>query len=77
MIMVGDARNNFNPPRLEALETIKRRARRIVWFNPENKALWGTGDSDMPKYLPLCNQVHVVSTLAELTAAVDGLLVPL
>jgi uncharacterized protein len=77
VIMVGDARNNFNPPRTDALETVKRRARRMVWFNPEAQPLWGTGDSDMPKYLPLCDSVHVVSTLAQLTAAVDRLLVPM
>jgi hypothetical protein len=76
VIVVGDARNNFNPPQLDAFETIRRRARRVVWFNPEAMALWGSGDSDMPKYLPLCNQVHVVSTLAQLAAAVDKLLVP-
>jgi uncharacterized protein with von Willebrand factor type A (vWA) domain len=76
VVMVGDGRNNFNPPRLDSLESIKRRARRLVWFNPEAMVLWGTGDSDMPKYLPLCDSVHVVSTLAQLTVAVDKLLVP-
>jgi hypothetical protein len=37
--------------------------------------LWGSGDSDMLKYAPLCNSILQVSTLAELTAAVDRLLV--
>ncbi len=77
VIMVGDGRNNFNPPRLDAVETIKRRARRVVWFNPESRGLWGSGDSDMPKYLPLCDSVHVVNTLAQLADAVDRLLVPM
>lgn len=77
VIMVGDARNNFNPPRLEEFSTIKRRARRVVWFNPESRAMWGTGDSDMQKYLPMCDSVHVVNSLAQLIEAVDKLLVPM
>ncbi|HEX9118086.1 MAG TPA: VWA domain-containing protein [Anaerolineae bacterium] len=77
VIMVGDARNNFNPPRLDAFATIKRRARKVVWFNPEARGLWGTGDSDMPKYLGMCDSVHVVNTLAQLADAVDRLLVPM
>jgi uncharacterized protein len=73
VIVVGDGRNNYNPPRLDAFETIKRRARRMLWFNPESPMVWGTGDSDMRKYLPLCHRVHEVGNLAQLTDAVDHL----
>ena len=73
VIVVGDGRNNYNPPRLDAFETIKRRARRMLWFNPEPPVTWGTGDSDMRKYLPLCHSVHEVGTLQQLTDAVDHL----
>jgi uncharacterized protein len=75
VIFVGDGRNNYNPPRLEVFELVCRRAKRVVWFNPEPPALWGTGDSDMPKYLELCQSVHQVGTLAQLADAVDHLLV--
>jgi uncharacterized protein with von Willebrand factor type A (vWA) domain len=74
VILVGDARNNYNDPRLDLMEQIQRRSRRIVWLNPEHPDLWGTGDSDMPAYLPYTQAVHQVSTLAELTDAVDKLL---
>lgn len=73
LIFLGDARNNFNSPRLDVFEHLKRRARRVIWFNPEPKYQWGTGDSDMPQYAPLCDAVHQVSTLAEMTEAVDRL----
>jgi hypothetical protein len=36
--------------------------------------MWGTGDSDMPAYLPFITAVHRVSNMAELAAAVDKLL---
>ena len=75
VIFLGDGRNNFNNPRLDLFELLRRRARRIVWFNPEDRYMWGTGDSDMPQYAPLCAAVHQVSNLAQLGEAVDKLFV--
>jgi uncharacterized protein with von Willebrand factor type A (vWA) domain len=74
VIFVGDARNNYNDPRLDLMEQINRRCRRVIWLNPEHPRQWGTGDSDMLEYLPLAHAVHRVSNLAELTVAVDKLL---
>jgi|RhiMetdeSRZDD1v2_1073273.scaffolds.fasta_scaffold269025_2 uncharacterized protein with von Willebrand factor type A (vWA) domain len=73
VIILGDGRNNYNDPNLRDFESIKRRARRVVWFNPEAPRQWGTGDSDMPRYVPLCDAVHRVSNLRELVDAVDSL----
>jgi hypothetical protein len=36
--------------------------------------LWGSGDSDMLKYAPICDNVVVAATLSELTDAIDSLL---
>ncbi len=74
VIMVGDGRNNYNNPRLEIFKDITRRARRTLWINTEPPMLWGSGDSDMLHYAPLCDNVVIASTLGELTAAVDHLL---
>jgi len=73
-ILVGDGRNNYNDPRLDIFNRLTRRSRRTIWINPEAPALWGSGDSDMLKYAPHCDNVLVASTLAQLTAAVDKLL---
>jgi len=73
VIILGDGRNNYNDPRLDAFEVVKRRARKMLWFNPEYQAMWGDGDSDMLAYAPLCDAVHMVSTLAQLADAVDHL----
>jgi len=73
VIFLGDGRNNYNDPRLDLIDQIKRRARRILWFNPEHPLQWRTGDSDMLQYAPLCDAVHRVSNLAELAEAVDRL----
>ncbi len=74
VILLGDGRNNFNDPRVDLVQTLKRRARRVIWLNPESPHLWGSGDSDMADYLPLCDSVQEVGNLAQLAAAVDHLL---
>ena len=74
VIFVGDGRNNYRDPRLDLMEQIHRRSKRVVWLNPEHPHQWGTGDSDMLEYLPFATAVHRVSNMAELTEAVDKLL---
>ncbi len=73
VIFLGDGRNNFLNPRVDMLQEIKRRARRVVWLNPENSRLWGSGDSDMLQYYPHCDTVQEVSNLTQLAEAVDRL----
>ncbi|GAB4467497.1 MAG: VWA domain-containing protein [Anaerolineales bacterium] len=74
LIIVGDGRNNYYDPRLDIFSTMTRRAARTIWLNPEPPHLWH-GDSDMPKYAPLCDRVLKVSNLRELVEAVDSLMV--
>ena len=73
LIVVGDGRNNYYDPRLDIFSTMSRRATRTIWLNPEPPTLWH-GDSDMPKYAPLCSNVLKVSNLRELAEAVDDLM---
>lgn len=75
VIILGDGRNNYNDPRLDIMQDILRRSRRLLWFNPEPRSQWGTGDSDMLQYAPVSSGVYKVSTLRELAAAVDQILV--
>jgi len=73
LLVVGDGRNNYNDPRIDLFSVLSRRASRTIWLNPEPATLWH-GDSDMPKYAPLCSDVLKVGNLKELVAAVDELL---
>ncbi len=73
VIICGDGRNNYNPPRTDLVEQLAKRARKLVWFNPEPPAYWGTGDSDMPAYASLVDAVFQVANLRQLTRAVDQL----
>ncbi len=42
------------------MKDLQRRAKRVVWLNPEHQQQWGIGDSDMWDYVPLCDNVDVV-----------------
>lgn len=74
VIILGDGRNNYNDPRCDIMSDIHRRARRLIWFNPESPSQWGSGDSDMLAYAPHSDGVYKVSNLRELAAAVDKIL---
>lgn len=74
VVILGDGRNNYNSPRIDLMKDLQRRAKRLVWFNPEHQRQWGTGDSDMLEYYAVCDSVSVVRNLAQLATAVDRLL---
>ncbi|MCP4425480.1 MAG: VWA domain-containing protein [Chloroflexi bacterium] len=74
LIILGDGRNNYSSPRTDLIKSLGRKAKRLIWFNPETRGQWGTGDSDMLEYEPLCDAVYEVRNLAQLATAVDKLM---
>jgi uncharacterized protein len=74
VIILGDARSNYSDPQTEALRFISERCKRLIWLNPETPSLWGSGDSEMKKYLPYCSIARECSTLHHLERVVDYLL---
>lgn len=73
IIISGDARNNYRPPRDKVLDEIAKSARAVVWLNPEPIAYWDTGDSAMSHYAKHCTSVHEVRTLRQLEEFVESL----
>ena len=73
VIVIGDARNNYNPTEAWALEAIEEKARRVLWLNPEPPSSWSFGDSAMRDYEPYCDRVETVGNLAQLARVVDTL----
>jgi uncharacterized protein len=71
LIVMGDARNNYRDPGLEAFRDLAGRSRRLYWLNPEPRADWDSTDSIMATYAPGCDRVFEVRTLRQLTACVD------
>jgi hypothetical protein len=76
VIITGDARNNYRPPRDKVLGDIAASARAVVWLNPEPKAYWDTGDSAMSHYAVHCTSVHEVRTLRQLEDFIEDLTLP-
>lgn len=74
VIILGDARGNGTDPRSDILERVAKRARRIIWLNPEFRSSWGSGDSDMYRYAPYCGLVRVCSTLNDMERIISDLL---
>jgi uncharacterized protein with von Willebrand factor type A (vWA) domain len=74
VIILGDARNNNGDPRLEILQSIYQRARQVIWLNPEPRRAWGSGDSEMPRYLSACHFSAECNNLKQLERIVDRLL---
>jgi len=74
VIILGDARNNYAEPHTEVLRFISERCKRLIWLNPETPSLWGSGDSEMKKYLPYCSIARECSTLRHLERVVEYLL---
>jgi len=74
VLVLGDARNNHNDPQTDILRLIRDRCRRLVWLNPEPPSYWGTGDSEMKKYMHCCSLVKECSTVTHLERVVDLLL---
>jgi uncharacterized protein with von Willebrand factor type A (vWA) domain len=73
ILMLGDARNNYNDPQSWALRLIRERVKGIIWLNPEGQWGWGIGDSVMPLYAPSCDIVRECRTIGQLGEVVDNL----
>lgn len=76
VIITGDARNNYRPPRDAVLGEIAKAARAMIWLNPEPHAYWDTGDSAMSHYARHCSSVHEVRTLRQLERFIEELTLP-
>jgi len=73
VIVLGDARNNYNLPHEWVLKDVQQRAKQVIWLNPENRMTWGFGDSEMDRYAPYCTIVEECRNLNQLYRVIDRL----
>lgn len=66
VIILGDARNNFNDSGAWVLEEIREQSQQLVWVNPEEQSLWNRGPSIMDEYSRHCDFVEQAATPTEL-----------
>jgi uncharacterized protein with von Willebrand factor type A (vWA) domain len=73
VLILGDARNNYNDPKAWCIRDIQSKAKNVVWLNPESPSAWGFGDSVMDKYMPYCDVVEECRNLRQLSRIVDDI----
>jgi uncharacterized protein with von Willebrand factor type A (vWA) domain len=73
VLILGDARTNYQDPHPEALAALGRHAGHIYWLNPEPARYWDAGDSVMAAYAPFCDQVVECRDVSQLRNFVAGL----
>lgn len=74
VIILGDGRCNGGDPRIDIMQQIYARSKLVLWFNPEAKTHWYTGDSEIRRYQTACHYVAVCNSLAKLERLVDHML---
>lgn len=57
LLILGDAKNNWNHAREEELAYMRGIVQRILWLNPDPRPNWGQEDSDIDVYTPFCHLV--------------------
>jgi uncharacterized protein len=70
IIILGDARNNYQPLEMEAFQKIISLSQGVTWLNPEPQENWNKEDSILQAYAPLCRKVHECRNLHQLEMVV-------
>lgn len=73
LVVLGDGRSNFVGRPEVPLETLRKRAARVLWICPEAPERWGKGDSLMPVLSQHATRLLVARDGAELEQAVRGM----
>ncbi|MEV4169901.1 VWA domain-containing protein [Nonomuraea sp. NPDC049709] len=72
LLILGDARSNYQPPALDVLKSLVSRSRHAYWLNPEPKPQWDTGDSIASDYGTIV-PMYECRNVAQLTAFIETL----
>jgi uncharacterized protein with von Willebrand factor type A (vWA) domain len=73
LIIVGDGRSNYMNPEDAILGQMRERCRRVIWLNPEQESLWGTGDSEIRSYMHHCHEVRQCRNVNQLFTFIEEL----
>lgn len=74
VLILGDGRTGGGYSGLEILKQVYQRSNLVLWFNPEPKAMWNTGDSAIKRYQTASHYVAECNSLAKLERLLDDLL---
>ncbi|TYO95003.1 vWA domain-containing protein [Desulfallas thermosapovorans] len=71
LIIMGDARNNWQPDGKEYLSCITARCRKTIWLNPLPRDHWSINDCIMESYAPCCSLVLECRNAMQLSRAMQ------
>lgn len=74
VLILGDGRSNYGDPGVQALRKIHDRAKRVLWLNPEPKAFWNSGDSEMRRLSTACDRVDSCRSIQDLERLVSEIM---
>jgi len=70
-LIIGDGRNNYNRANDWVLKEIRRKAKQLIWLNPESRLTWGFGDSEMTRYLSHCDVAEECRNIEQLYKVIN------
>ncbi|WP_246264560.1 VWA domain-containing protein [Acrocarpospora pleiomorpha] len=70
LLILGDARSNYQAPALDTLKHLVAQARHAYWLNPEPRAQWDTGDSIATSYGTII-PMHECRNITQLAAFIE------
>jgi len=74
VIILGDARNNWQPDGADIFRTITGLCRRTIWLNPLPREKWDTGDCIISSYAPYCSSVQECRNADQLSRLIRDIL---
>ncbi|MBF7084549.1 VWA domain-containing protein [Desulfallas sp. Bu1-1] len=74
LIILGDARNNWQPDGLEYFRAISEQCRRVVWLNPMPRTKWRAGDCIIDTYAPFCSHVFECRNATQMMGVIREIL---
>ncbi|MEO3808207.1 VWA domain-containing protein [Sphaerisporangium sp. B11E5] len=72
LLILGDARTNYQPPRLDTVRRLAGAARHAYWLNPEPRSQWDTGDSAASAY-GTAVPMHECRNVAQLAGFIEDI----
>jgi len=74
VIILGDARNNWQPDGADIFRSIAGLCRRVIWLNPLPGEKWQAGDCIMDSYAPYCGSVRECRNAFQLSQIIRDIL---
>ncbi|HMM06241.1 MAG TPA: VWA domain-containing protein [Clostridiales bacterium] len=73
VLILGDAKSNWFPPKPEELREIRAHCKKLIWLNPEPIEDWNKEDSVVKAYAPYCDQMLECRNLNQLEKGIRQL----